>query len=758
MNMKKSILLLLMMMVCMCAASQGIGGRVVGSHGEAVRDANVVLQRSDSSFVDVAVTDEAGCFSFVHSLDRFRLVVHHLAYRSKELVADTPNVGDIVLEPSDVELGDLVVSSGRPLVRVEDGKLAYDLEQLTKDKVANNTYEALTKLPGVSEKEQKLSLAGAGSLTLLINGRPTTMTQEQVTALLKSTPVERVQKAEVMYSAPPQYHTRGAVINIVLKKDTQYSLQGEVGATYRNKFYSEGEAHAFLRAATPKQAFDIMYSANRLSDVQDVDMRSLHTLNGVVHDIRQMQKIRGRAWLHNARASYEYSFNDKNSFSLAYNRQFKSDLDARTHSKGNFQIADNVKDVEKDDMHNFSLQASLGFGLSAGADYTLYDSRSRQTMSVDYLNGNVASMSQSAGQKVRALNAYADQTHSLGKGWTLGYGASYRNSESDDYQRYDAESTITGTAVDASLSEHTAEGYLSVGRQSPMGLSFTLSATAEFYKLNNRERWTLYPQASLTYMSNPDHIFQGTLQVQKLYPSYWQMQDAVGYIDGYAELHNTSGLEPSKLYSLNANYIFRQKYVFGAFMTYNHKMFAQAMYQSSERLALIYQTHNWDYISQTGLLAVIPYKPVEWFDTRATIVGVYVSQRCDDFFDIGFEDKSFVGMLTVDNSFRVNKDLVFELNGFVQTPAMQGTFSIETMWSVSAGAKWNFAKGKGTVSCYYNDIFNSTIGDMKMNYKGQNLINRNDFHTRNFSLSVAYRFGGYKKKEDKKVDTSRFGH
>ena len=248
------------------------------------------------------------------------------------------------------------------------------------------------------------------------------------------------------------------------------------------------------------------------------------------------------------------------------------------------------------------------------------------------------------------------------------------------------------------------------------------------------------------------------MQVQKLYPSYWQMQDAIGYIDGYAELHNTSGLEPSKLYSLNANYIFRQKYVFGAFMTYNHKMFAQAMYQSSERLALIYQTHNWDYISQTGLLAVIPYKPVEWFDTRATIVGVYVSQRCDDFFDIGFEDNSFVGMLTMDNSFRVNKDLVFELNGFVQTPATQGTFSIETMWSVSAGAKWNFAKGKGTVSCYYNDIFNSAIGDMKMNYKGQNLINRNDFHTRNFSLSVAYRFGGYKKKEEKKVDTSRFGH
>ena len=80
------------------------------------------------------------------------------------------------------------------------------------------------------------------------------------------------------------------------------------------------------------------------------------------------------------------------------------------------------------------------------------------------------------------------------------------------------------------------------------------------------------------------------------------------------------------------------------------------------------------------------------------------------------------------------------------------------MWSLSAGAKWNFAKGNGTISCYCNDIFNSTIGDMKMNYKGQNLINRNNFHTRNLTLALTYRFGGYKKKDGKTVDTSRFGH
>ena len=290
------------------------------------------------------------------------------------------------------------------------------------------------------------------------------------------------------------------------------------------------------------------------------------------------------------------------------------------------------------------------------------------------------------------------------------------------------------------------------------GLSFSLSATAEYYKVNERERWTFYPQASLTYMRHPDHIFQSTFNVNKQYPSYWQMQSAVSYIDGYSELHNSPGLEPSKSYMFNANYILKQKYVFGVFCNYIDKFFAQAMYQATDRLALIYQTHNWDYFSQSGVMAVLPYSPVKWFNTRATLVGFYIAQRCDNFFDIGFEDRKFAANASLNNSFRVNDDLVFELNAWVQSPITQGTFEVKTMWSLSAGAKWNFAGGKGTLSCFYNDFFNSTISEMGMDYKGQYIVHKNNMYTRNFTLSLVYRFGGYRKKEAKEVDTSRFGH
>ena len=739
--------------------AQEISGRVTNNGGAAVESANVVLQSVDSVFVDVVLTDSAGLFSFGCNLDNFRLVVHHMAYHSREVECKTALVGDIILEPRDRVLGELDVVAERPLVKVENGALAYDLEQLTGDKVANNTYEALTKLPGVSEKEGSLTLVGANSLAVIINGKPSTMSAEQVASLLKSTPIGRVEKVEVMYSAPPHYHVRGAALNIVLKKDTQYSLQGELGGDYINRFDDNGGGHAFLRVATPKFAFDAMYNISRISEVQELDMISRHTLGGVQHNIQQLQKMRGGLWKHNARASFEYNFNDKNSISFAYNYQAKSNANSSSISVGNYQNSELKKVVDSDNMHNFSLQALAGIGLSLGVDYTIYKNHSTQQMNVIFLNDSTQLfMSQSAGQDIRSLRAYADQKHTFSGGWTLGYGVSYRNSESDDYQLLDAGSTLSGTNVEALLSEHTAEAYVSFGRQSPLGLSFSLSATAEYYKVNERERWTIYPQASLTYMRHPNHIFQSTFNVNKQYPSYWQMQSAVSYIDGYSELHNSPWLEPSKAYIFNANYILKQKFVFGIFSSYIHKFFAQAMYQSTDRLTLIYQTHNWDYYSQSGIMTVLPYAPAKWFNTRAVLVGFYVAQRCDKFFDIGFKDNKFAASVSLNNSFKVNDDLVFELNGWVQSPITQGTFAVKTMWSLSAGAKWNFAGGKGTLSCFYNDIFNSTLSEMMMDYKGQYLVHKNNMYTRNFTLSLVYRFGGYKKKEAKEVDTSRFGH
>ena len=88
---------------------------------------------------------------------------------------------------------------------------------------------------------------------------------------------------------------------------------------------------------------------------------------------------------------------------------------------------------------------------------------------------------------------------------------------------------------------------------------------------------------------------------------------------------------------------------------------------------------------------------------------------------------------------------------------MQGTFDIETILSLTAGLKWNFANDKIRLSARCSDIFISGMPNLKVRFKGQYLDMNNAFYSRAFTLHISYRFGGYKKKEIKEVDTSRFG-
>ena len=111
---------------------------------------------------------------------------------------------------------EVVVSGERPLVKADKGTLVYDAQVLSERTTASNAYESLLRLPGVMELNDELSLTGTKDMNILINGKPSSMNQDQLITLLKSTPVSQVKKIEVMYNAPAKYRIRGAAINIVL--------------------------------------------------------------------------------------------------------------------------------------------------------------------------------------------------------------------------------------------------------------------------------------------------------------------------------------------------------------------------------------------------------------------------------------------------------------------------------------------------------------------------------------------------------------
>ena len=654
-------------------------------------------------------------------------------------------------------LSEVVVKGSRPLVKVENGMLDYDLSVLTAKKAVDNVYEALAALPGISDKNGTLALAGSSSVAVILDGRPTTMTAEQLNTLLHSMPVNRVAKVEVMYSAPPQYHVRGAAINIITKRASAYSFQGEVKAIYNNKYFNSYEGETDIRLSTPKMAFDLMYDADDAKTMEHFTMNSHHTYLNKVYDISQTEWGRTKGWSHSLRAAFEYNLSDKSNFNIAYTSFISPSDHSVNDVTGSYQTS-RLDKHNRSYLHNVSTAYQSPFGLKLGADYTSYHAVNRQNLQ-SMINTEDNHFNINGGQDVRKLSLTADQQHSLKSNWTLGYGLSYENAYDKDNQYYtDVAGSLQTSNTDTKVTEQATDFYLSVSKNYTAGPSFSLSASGEYYSIGNYHKWAFYPQASVTYFKTPKHVFILSLSSNKNYPSYWQMQSSVTHLDGYQEIRGTSDLRPSGTYKLTATYALNQKYTLTAFYEDMQDYFQQSMYQSSERLSLIFQTRNWNFDRQYGLVANAPFHIGSWLNTEVSALGLRIHQKCDDYFDVPFDRAKWLYQVSIDNTFTASKHLTFELNGMYTSPLIQGTYDLTHFIKVDASAKWRFRKDRCTLTARLNDLFNSGMPKTKVNYASQNFDMNTTYYLRSFTLTFSYRFGGYKEKEHKEVDTSRFGH
>ena len=733
-------------------------GKIVDANLHPVEGATIVMQLPDSTYLGATISAADGTFTLEPEPEDYQLIIQHLLYKTRQVKGQARDAGVITLESKDYNLEEVVIEGEKPLVKVENGRLGYNLSVLSEKQVVNNAYEAITKLPGVQESSGILSLAGANSLTIVMNGKPTTMTAEQLETLLRNTPVDRVEKAEVMYSAPPELHVRGAIINVVMKRSNDYSFQGELSTYYQNKYFSSGGANGNFRLSTPKVTLDVMYGTDNIKMLEYTELFSRHTLSDKVYEITQNEKLSSKSWVHNVRTALEYNINKKNHLNVAYTGSFTPDGHNRSIADGSFQQS-NLDKFTDNKMNNITVQYSSGIGLEVGGDYTRYTSDNNQTMFTQLSDKNKSSYTLTGGQRIDRYSIYADQKHNLTNNWGIGYGVAYRYAKDYDFQTYN---NVTGNIqtenTEAKLNEQTASFYFSLNKNWTTGTSLSISAIGEYYTIGNYHKWAVYPQASLTYLKSPKHIFQLSLSTDKTYPGYWDMQSSVTYLNGYSELQGTPGLRPMTNYNLNGTYILKQKYIFGMFYTHTSDYFAQSPYQATDRLALIYKNTNWNYMRMIGANIILPFSIGNWYDARLTLVGMQARQKCERFFDVPFDRKKWMFVGTFDNTFMVGKNLSFELTGNIQTPFIQGTLDLNSSFNLTAGMKWSFAKNRCSLIARCSDIFNSSMPDMKVRFKGQHLDMNTGFYTRTVSLNFTYRFGGYKKQEIKGVDTSRFGH
>ena len=677
--------------------------------------------------------------------------------------SDTLSNKQIQINTSDslqLTLPEVMVKGEHPIVQIDGSKLIFDMPQLMEGKPLDNAFDALKELPGVTTTDDDVQLGGQ-SVPIILNGKLTSMTRQQLITLLKSTPASRLQHAEVMLAAPAKYQVRGALLNLVLNKatDGDTALQGELYAKAETEHEASFNERATLLYRQGKLSVDALYSINHGKGYHTTHQTGLHTLNdGTQHPIDTYNVTQSDARpTHDYRIGLDYDFSDQHQLSLAYTGN-NSGGNYQSHMTGMQQSA--IANAKKDILHNGHIDYTLPFGLNIGADLTYYESNHSQDLGSNLCGSQLDFFTQNQ-QRINRTKYFLRQEHTLKKKWSLNYGATYTYVIDHSRQHYTATgSTLQSDLPDDLLSRNTEKTlnlYAGASHTFSTHLSAEVSLAAEHYRTPVWNDWDFFPTLSLSFTPQAQCIWQLSLSSDKRYPDYWAVQNATTYYGGaYEEILGNPLLKPSKTFSTSISHILKGKYIFRTWFTYQKDYFMQTMYQSPERFNEIAQFNNFDFHQQAGLMASLPLNFSWWFTIRLNLISVWMREKDSDYYTCPFNRDIAYGMATSSTTLRFSRrhDLSLILYGFIRSKAIQGTMDLPASGNLDLTLRYAFAHSHAVLTAYCQDLFQTRSISPTITWAHQRL--RTDFSCyRVAGITFTYKFGGYKEKKYKEVDTSR---
>ncbi|MCU0355329.1 MAG: TonB-dependent receptor, partial [Cytophagales bacterium] len=183
--------------------------------------------------IDGAVADDKGKFTLSKvPTGEYQLVVSFIGYRSLTLKLPTVaergtdlNTGTLWLTPEVQKLKEVTVTAQANIIEEKVDRTVYNAE-LDQTARGGDAADVLRRVPMLSvDLSGNVSLRGNSNLTVLINGKPSTLMAGGVADALKQIPSDMIKSVEVITSPSAKYDAEGSggIINIITKKNT---LQG----------------------------------------------------------------------------------------------------------------------------------------------------------------------------------------------------------------------------------------------------------------------------------------------------------------------------------------------------------------------------------------------------------------------------------------------------------------------------------------------------------------------------------------------------
>lgn len=676
------------------------------------------------------------------------------------------SVSTVTLDRSAHELKGVTVMGRLPMRVNENGALRYSGRLLIENRPVRNALDMLDEIPTLQRTGNQYAIIGATSFCILINGKKSGMSEEQLRNYLSSLPPERVANIDVYYNTPRRFGVRGASVNIVLSKARSHTLEmkGDLYGGLDQATYTSANSGINLSLSSARWSANMGYTGSYDNLIRKMELDASHLLKGHTYDVHQADRRRIRSFDNNMYADGDITLNEKSSLSLSYVLQEEHPKVSST-ALTLFDGAPNPSGTHTKSpswLHNLKVSFNRN-ELEVGINATFYNEKERQTLSESY----ESSLDGCYRQHVTKCGVYLDhQIRCLGGHINFGFRGdiSTTTNDKDIYLTRD----FTDGSSQFEQKEQSGSAYL--GYRQPLGKKGFLNLSLEgeyFHSSYNKdgtsectlwEQWHLYPSLTLVYRPRSRHVVQLTVNSEKYYPSYWTTAANRTYINAYCVSDGNTSLKPYVKYSCNLNYIIKSKYIFGMFAETSPDHFTQSMVLSDSELHAVYKYFNLNRDYRYGLMAVTPVDWTKTFQTQFTVMAfdMHQSGHIDD--AISFSKSKVTSIFRINNHLSLfDKKLNLELSGWYQCPAIQGYYDVLAMYTASAGITWTPPVEGLSLSLKGEDLFGTYRMKTRCNVGKMKYAFCNDVDMQSFAFTVRYTFNGYKGHKKTSVDTSRFG-
>ncbi|HUH17644.1 TonB-dependent receptor domain-containing protein [Albibacterium sp.] len=238
--------LLLIMQSAFAQQGGGLRGQIVDEAKDAVELASVSLLRlPDSTIVKDMQTSLTGRFEFTDvAAGNYAIRISFVGFVQKvvgniQIGTTSHNLGVITLSQDAGLLDAVVIERTAPAVEYGLDRTTFNMTPDIQSMSVNAT-EVLEQIPMVEMDEEGSPSVMGQNLTVLIDGRPSTVYGSNIATVLKLVPSGTIEKVEVITSPSARYTTEqgGIVLNIVTKSNRLIGVSGiaTLAATTANRY------------------------------------------------------------------------------------------------------------------------------------------------------------------------------------------------------------------------------------------------------------------------------------------------------------------------------------------------------------------------------------------------------------------------------------------------------------------------------------------------------------------------------------------